>query len=511
MADQPNTVAGKILHNSFWYGLEQALEVVVFFGTTITVARYFGPDKLGYFVLINFFVNVITSTSQSGLAGVTRKYMSEFLGLDRLGTARAVYNLAFRYQLLAGLAIATVGILGVVLFGDSQYRIMSSILILSIVPGMMSSVTSQANLAFEDAYANTFSAIFYIFTSALIIVLTLCFHWDLIGIASAQLTGRLIEAVIRSTNLHKRLSKLPIDVLEREIVQRIRRFCLQAVAVQLLMSVVWDRSELIFLKHFSTLRQLAFYSVSFTATNNMLVIPRIFGSSTGVSLMVESARDPAKVKSIVRNAARILLLVAIPVHLGAAAIAAQALAFAYGQKYLGAIPVLFIAAILSLPRAFQEMPEVLLRAADRQRQILTWYSITGILNLALDWYLIQRYGAVGAAWGNGLAQTFGIVVIWIQARRFYNFSFPAWTAIRLLAAGLGMAAVAWFVVRSLPGIAGLIAAVLSAAVVYILLVKLLRGLDSSDRDLLAPIGNRLPTPLRRAFLAVLTFATPATT
>lgn len=86
MADKANTAAGKILHNSFWFGLETVLETIVFLGTSIAVARYLGPEKLGEFTYINFFVTTVTRTSGTGLAGATRKYMSEFIGLNRPGT-----------------------------------------------------------------------------------------------------------------------------------------------------------------------------------------------------------------------------------------------------------------------------------------------------------------------------------------------------------------------------------------------------------------------------------------
>ena len=180
----------------------------------------------------------------------------------------------------------------------------------------------------------------------------------------------------------------------------------------------------------------------------------------------------------------------------------------YGVKYIEAIPVVIIASILSIPRAFQEIAEVLLRAADRQKQILIWFSITGVVNVGLDWYLIPRYGAIGAAWGNGLSQTFGILAIWVQARRYYAIEFPWKTAFRLLVAGLGMAAVTNYVVRSLPSPWGLIGAMITAVVSYVVLVKVLNVLQPWDRKRLALMGDRLPGPLQRLFMYVAVFATP---
>ena len=510
MAVQTQTASRNILQNSLWYGLETVIETVVFLGTSIAVARYLGPEKLGYFSYINFFVTVLTRTSGSGLAGATRKYMSEYIALDRLGTARAIYNLAHRYQLIGAVFISSLCLLGVTLFGDPHFKLMASILIVSIVPGLMSWVPAEANSAFQDVRDNTISAFGYIAAYTLVIVLTIHFHWDLVGVASATLIGRTLEVFLRTIPLNRALRKLPLDTLQPEVIGRIRRFCLQAVGLQLLTSVVWDRSEMLFLKTFSSLAQTAFYSVSFTFSTNLLMFPRIFGGSTGITLMVEASRDPRRIDAIVKNSCRYLLFVILPVSLGAAAITYPTIAFVYGPRYLGAVPAMMIAAILCIPRAFQWVPETLMRTADRQDRIIVWYCITGVLNLTLDALLIPRFGAAGAAWGNGLAQSFGVIAIWLQTRRVYTFSFPVLSALRLSAASVIMAAVAYLIAHRVPGLPGLLLAILAATPVYILLVKLFRGLEPSDRTRLSPIAERLPGPARRAYLATIAFLTPAT-
>lgn len=503
------TASGRILNNSLWYGLETVIETVVFLGTSIAVARYLGPEKLGYFSYINFFVTVLTRTSGSGLAGATRKYMSEYLALDRPGTARAIYHLAHRYQLIGASLISSVCLIGIVLFGDPQFKLMASILIVSVIPGLMSWVPAEANSAFQDVRHNTISAFGYIIAYTLIIVLTIHFHWDLVGVASATLIGRTLEVFLRTIPLNRALHKLPLDTLPSDLIARIRRFCLQAAGLQLLTAVVFDRSEMLFLRFLSTPAQLGFYSVSFTFANNLLMFPRVFGGSTGITLMVEASRDPRRIDAIVQNACRYLLLVILPVSLGAAAITYPAISAVYGPRYLAAVPAMMIAAILCIPRAFQWVPETLMRTADRQDRIILWYCITGVLNLTLDALLIPRHGAAGAAWGNGLAQSFGVVAIWLQTRRLYTFSFPILSALRLTLAAALMAAVAYLISHRIPGLPGLLLAVLAAAPTYLLLVKLLHGLEPSDRTRLTPIAERLPARARRAYLVTLAFVTPA--
>src|SRR6187402_711799 len=508
MSVKETTTAGKILHNSIWFGLETLIETVVFLSASVAVARYLGPQKLGYFSYINFFVMIVTRTSGSGLAGATRKYMAEFLALDQLGAARAVYNLAYRYQLLGAVLITVLGLASVALFGDPSYKLISYVLILSIVPGVMSWVPAQANNAFEDVSKNTQSAFGYLIAYAIVIGLTIHFHWDLLGVASASLISRSVEVVLRTIPLHAKLRTFPLEKLDSDVIDRIRRFCIQAIGIQLLMSVVWDRSEMVFLKAFSGLEQIAFYSISFGLATNLLVVPRTFGGATGISLMVEAARDPDRIDSIMKNSCRYLLLVVFPVHLGCAAITSEAIRFVYGTKYVGAIPVLIIASILSIPRAFQEMPDILLRAADWEKQLFVWLVVTGVVNIALDAALIPHFGAVGAAWGNGLSQAFGIVAMWKQAQRAYRFSLPLQSAIRLGLAGATMAIIAYGLGRIIPGLPGLILAVVTAIPIYVGLVRLTRGLESSDRLRLMPLVQRLPGRVRPGFSALIAFAIP---
>jgi O-antigen/teichoic acid export membrane protein len=503
------TTRGKILANTYWYGLEQLAEFVIFFGTSIFVARALGPEKLGYFSYINLFVGVITSTGGTGLASSTSKYMAEFIAQDRMGVAHAVYRFTWRFQLIASLILSGVGIPLVWYFADPRFRLMSVILVASLLPGVMSWVPAQANNAFEDLSHNTISAFGFMGSYALIIVLTLVFHWDLVGVASASLVGRTVEVLMRTIPLERRMARLPLEPIPREIVVRIRRYCMQSISLQLITGVVWNRSELIFLRRYSTLTQMGFYSISAGLASKLLIAPRTLAGATSVSLMVESNRDASRVEQIVGNASRFILLLAIPIHLGAVAITYRAILSLYGPKYAGAIPVMIVASLLALPLALQNIPEVLLQSADRQKKTIQALIVTGVVNLLLDWLLVPRYAAVGAALGNGLAQSFGICLIWMQAQRYFRFQLPRAAALRMMGAGLVMAAVAYVVSRNVPGIPGLLAGIVIAVPVFLVMLKLVRALDPSDAERLNVLANRVPGRLRGFANGAVAFIVPA--
>ncbi len=499
----------KILRNSLWYGLETVLEAVVFLGSSVAVARYLGPQKLGYFSYINFFVSIVNNTSGMGLASATRKYMSEYLAAEQPGMARAVYALAYRYQLLGALLVTALGLTAVLLWGDPAFRTMSVLLILSIPPGILSWIPAQANSALEDVSQNTFSALAYLLTYGVVITLTLVFHWDLVGVASAALTARSVEAVLRTVPLHRRLRSFPLAILPQELKHRIRRYCLQATGIQLITALVWDRFEFLFLRAFSGLAQIAFYSVSFGFANNLLMVPRVFGGAVGITLMLESGRkDAGRVRDMVAAACRYLLFFVCPIHLGAIALAGAAVSLVYGAKYAGAVPVLMVAALLAIPRAFQDIADILVRAADRQKYLFPWLIVSGLINLALDALLIPRFGAIGAAWGNGLAQVFGVAGIWREAARAAQVSFPFRSAWRFLASAAVMAATAFAISHFLPGVPGVCLALATSVPLYILGLRATHALRPDDADRFRSLTKRLPLSLRSRGDRVFAFLIP---
>src|SRR4051794_33170015 len=129
-----NTTTGRILHNSFWYGLETILETVVYLGTSVAVARALGPEKLGLYTTVSYPIMVLNTLTGMGMATATRKYMADFLATGSLGMVRAIYRFTFQAQLIAALGMTAIGLPLVFPLMPAAYRTMAALLVLSIVP-----------------------------------------------------------------------------------------------------------------------------------------------------------------------------------------------------------------------------------------------------------------------------------------------------------------------------------------------------------------------------------------
>jgi len=344
-----NTIA----KNSFWYGIETFTNLLLSFFTSVVIARSIGPEKLGYFLYMWWIAGVAGMVGSLGIPSATRKYMSEYFGRGQMGIARTVFYKTLRLQtVIAAVAMVTSLVL-IWFFGDHRYRLMSLFMIASIFPFMVNSVVAGANAALEDLRANVPASLVSTGIFVLAVGLSIHFGWNLLGISIGLFTMRTAELIVRLVPMIRRLNAHPPEPLDQILSKRMFLFSGQSLVLLLLGLIVWDRSEMIFLKNFcSDIRQVAFYSVAFNITERLLIFSQIFGTATEATVMAQYGRDSRRSGDLIGASVRYLALISFPVHLGLAAIAAPVMLMIYGHKYSEAVPALIVAACLGIPKAF---------------------------------------------------------------------------------------------------------------------------------------------------------------
>ena len=491
-----------ITGNSFWYGVETVANLFLTVFTSIVIARVIGPEKLGYFLYLWWIAGVAQTLGSLGIPAATRKYMSEYFGRGQIGIAKTVFYRTLRLQTFIAAVISLAGLVVVWFFAERDYRVIGLFMIGSIFPSMVNSIAAGANTALEDLRANVPASLVStgIFVTA--VFSSLYFGWGLLGISIGLFTMRAAELVVRSLPLVKRFSQHSAEPLDRALSKRMFLFSGQSLILLLLGLIVWDRSEMVFLKHFcADIRQVAFYSVAFNMTERLLVFSQVFGTATGATMMVQYGRDSSRVRGLAETSARYLALISFPVHLGLAAIAVPLVWLTYGSKYSGAVPALIVAACLGIPKAFFIPVQAILSSWERQDLIIRWGLVSAALNLTLDFALIPKYGAVGAALANGATQTFFSLVLWVAAARLLEIRFPILPIAKTAMVAAVMAVAVHFTISRLPALLGLPLAIALGVAVYLALIRIARILNPADHGRMLNIKNHLPSGARSLFEA----------
>jgi O-antigen/teichoic acid export membrane protein len=496
--------------NFIFMGLEVVITLVCTLLTTVVIARVIGPTRLGYFNLIFWLTSITCSVGSLGIPLTTFKYMGEFLGGGKKELARAVFFYNLWAQTVIACVLTAIGMVAVFTLVDPAYRVCSILLVLSMVPNMITFVPSQANSAAEDAALNTrgafVGAIVYVFAVAASLLL----GWNLIGIAAGVLLYRTAELAVKTVPVLKSMKSVPKLPLPREIRKRMFSFSGLSTGLMILQIVIWDRSDIVFLKLLQPdIRQLAFFSVCFSVADRLMRMPQTFANALSATQMAEYGRDKDRLFRMTSKASTYVLLGTLPILVGLACIGRPFVRVMYGPQYLPAIPVFIVVALLSIPRAILTPAQTLLYSAEDLGFVLKWGCVAAAINVLLDLALIPSHGALGAAWANGVAQTFAAVTIWGRVLVRYPVRIDMPVVLRLAAATLAMAIIVLSIVAMpLSPLLKLSLAIPGGAIVFLITSRLFMVLQKDDRRRLLQLSALLPTPVSSSFNRLVDFLIP---
>ena len=498
-----------IVRNSMWLTIDTLVSMAGAFYCSILVARGLGPDFMGQYNYILYFATVLKMVSDLALSVTVRKFAAEFIGQEDFGSVRTLVRRAMRLQA----ALASVGVMvGLTMVGVTfapEQRVVGALAVVSIVPTLLLSMPSGALWAAGSLRHNVLSSLTANAVNIIGTTVSVVMGWGLVGLTASLLLSRLIDFAVRYTLFRRLYARLPgvprTGPLDPALRGRMIRFAAQQMVLALLYTLLFDRVEVFFLRGMAPSREIAFFSISFTLVSYLLQFPQNLADSASIRVWVEHGRSPSEAARTTAVATWFVMLFAAPALFGVAAVSDPLLSLLYGAKYLPAIPVLAVLAVVSLSLAVSQPSQLLLVGAGRNGFYILWLCVAGIVAVAGNFLLIPAYGAVGAAFAKGAGQAtaaagfVGYVWIRFQARP------PLWRMARLLLACAAMAVGVRLVGRSLPSILALVVGVPLGAVLFVLFARWLRFLDGADGDRLRQLARLIPSRARGSYGALVDF------
>ena len=153
--------------------------------------------------------------------------------------------------------------------------------------------------------------------------------------------------------------------------------------------------------------------------------------------------------------------------------------------------------------------QTLLYSAEDLGFVLKWGCAAAAVNVLLDLALIPGHGALGAAWANGLAQSFAAISIWARVLVRYPVRIDKPVLLRLVAATLAMSVVVLGIVAMpLSSLMKLSFAIPAGAIVFLVTSRFFMVLQKDDRRRLLILSALLPTPVSSPFKHLIDFLVP---
>jgi O-antigen/teichoic acid export membrane protein len=480
----------KAVRNIFFSGIRLVIGSGAGIFTSAIIARTLGPVNMGVYGYAMWLVGTLGILANIGLPAAITKYVSEFIGSGDTAMAVRVGKRLLLTQLAVAGGLSLLTACFVLL--KTQYR---GIIVLAAV--MLLAQALQQSLTSALAGVQRFDQIaligVYVGLAQIASVgIAVLLHSGVMGMLWATLAALWMGVWLYYRAVGRCLLRLPADSLRHslpeqpDIFRRITRFSFTISYVLLLDTIIWQRSEVLFLKRYSTLSEIAFYTLAYAAASKLGDIASTL-SSTLLPLYSESyGRDRLQqVGQIFKNAMKYLQMVMVPLSLLAAAIARPLVHLLYGLKYMPSVLPLQILLICQAFTSIGMVSSPLVMGTEKQGFIAKYGTLIAVLNIALDIILIPKFGALGAAGANCAAQFAGVLGGTFYTVRYIGVRFPWRATVAIYSATvIALAPAAYLANLTHSGIVALVGCVAVGSVLYPGMLVLFGELGKRDLNIL---------------------------
>jgi O-antigen/teichoic acid export membrane protein len=434
-------VRAALLRNTFWYGLVTLIGLVSGLLMSIVLARGLKPALMGDYSYLLWALRVAGALASLGYPLATARYSADAFARGDVGGAWRFVRLFLRRQIVATTVVVVA--LMPVIFGiaPAGLRWPAFIFALALFPISVEAIYSHSVYGAQrydlTAQTSTIKMTLQLLASVAIVML----GGGLVGLVLALTAGLSVSCLIqrrRALEVYGAHRTEPAAPLTPDV----RAYLLPLSLVAVLDAIVWDRSEVFFLKIWASSEAIAFYSLAFGLATKLMVIPEIaVGALLPAFSALHGRGDPEQFTDLYRTAVRYVALAGVPIAAVLAAVAPGLIVWLYGEEYRPAAKLLGAMAGVALVSALRKVAWAALRAAGDRRCALSATVVAVALNLVLAAALIPYYTTVGAVVAQAAGQLVGTVWVFVGMARLHRAPFPAVALLKIVAAG-GVAFVA---------------------------------------------------------------------
>ena len=404
--------------NTFWLTISnvggRALRAVVI----IYSARVLGATEWGLFSYALSFVALITVFTDFGIGPILTREAAKTS--DPLQKSRIVSTAFF-----LKIALLVVGV-GLVIFAAPDlttikearflFPIVSLILIFDTLQGFgFSLVRSLEKMELEAA--------FYLTTNVAIVIfgfLALHFSPSVRFFAYAYAAGTAVGATVTIFALRKYFSKI-FSNFQKKLVAPILGSAWPFVISGLMGSLMLN-TDILLIGFFLSAEQVGIYSAADRPIQLLYVLPAILATSIFPIFARLAVSSQQKMRSVLERVLSLAFLLSMPLALGGLVLGGDIIRIVFGQAYIPAVSsfrVLVITISINFTTAILSNA---IFAYNRQKDLIKFAALGGIINIVLDLIFIPRFGILGSAWATFCAQLIGNFYLWNKMRQLNSFS-----------------------------------------------------------------------------------------
>ena len=425
-----------LLRNTFWYGLVTFFGIAVGIVMSVVLARGLGPTQMGEFSYVLWATRTMAAVATLGFAIGTVRYTASAIARDDRALAWGIVHHLKRRQIAVATLVVGLTLPFVFVFAPESMRWPFVVMALGLFPITMEHIYSHA-LYGANRYDLTAQTSTVKMTLQLVAAIaSLALGFGMVGLAIGIVGGSVVSTLIqarRAQSIYPANGAPVPDVVRREL----RGFLVPLSVVVVLDALVWDRSEVFFLRFWMDPREIAFYSLAFGLATKAMIVPEI---TTGPLLPTFSALHGRgaieEFRQVYRVALRNVVLVGVPISAVLAAIGPGLVTFLYGDEYRPVATLLGVMVVIATFVSTRKVAWMALRGLGDQRCMVPASGIAALLNIGAAILFIPTFHTWGAVLASTLGRVFATVTAFVVLARGHGCRPPMWDFARISVAGV---------------------------------------------------------------------------
>jgi O-antigen/teichoic acid export membrane protein len=408
--DHAATAGAHVFRGSLWTLAGSLAPYAYTTFVSIVAARVLGPSGMGRQSFISFVVLTTMTLCSAGFPlGITR-YIGEIIGRRREDLIPSLVFWSWRVELAAG-SIGSGALLAAAALGATP-RAAWTFGAVAVLAGVLHKVPASVLNGTQRWRQNSVITLVTGGATAAATTAALLAGAGITGIFVALAAANVSMLVWASVIVRRLVRRIqvrpkPLGTVGREIL----RFSLAASVPVLLTFLVYQKSEFFFLEHYSSNRQIALYSIAFSAYAALAAFPAALASIVTpavATLFGSGALD--RIRAGYGRALRLLISVSIPLTAATFVLGPPLLRIVYGAAYAGTGKILLVLAAPLLVVPIGGLSSGLLVGYGRIRVPVLVGVVSASLDIGLAALLVPGMAAMGAAIANIAAQLASAII-----------------------------------------------------------------------------------------------------
>ena len=506
-----NSLGKKLVQNSYYNFVANVFNSLSRFTSSIIIARILGPTLTGLYSLVLFTYYIAEICTNLGLQNLATKYISQFSGKDDKESMEKVFSYVVKAKLLFT-AIASVVLMFISgyfaeFYSQPSLKWYIIFFAIALFPEGIALISQSVVQGLQEYRALAIRNLLIAPIHVLLTILALFLHYGIAGLITVNLIISVLDFVIYYFFVKKRVRlRFKFDEpLSIDLRKRIFKYNWQVAIIVALDAIVWQRTGVLFLGKLSTQAEVAFYGLAFNfSTWTIGFLPNIFGGVLFPAISeLHGSNETKQIEKLFLRSTRYFMMLSIPIAVGGIGLSSVLVKLLYGSAYILMAPVLSILLISICIGVISTPAAAVLYAIERQAISLKAGIIATIINITINLILIPKFGAVGAALANFMAQITAVIIVESILCKFLVIKFPFRELTRIIGSAIIMFISIFLVIGMNDGLTGLIASIIAGVIIYSFFIIRFSVLRVSDINALQSIENKLPSIFRTGYAKIL--------